>query len=133
MALRVCRKKISTRAAHVSAILYSNTGTISKFNRMGKQAGFGSPKSQLFRMGFRHDHEENVAKSLPFSYIVDEKKQESWTEGVVIFHNHNAVLPLDPELFPSVAHHFFEDGRIISIFPEFFPYSSVTQNIIIKD
>ncbi len=30
-------------AEHVSAVLFSNSATLSKFNRMGKLAGFGSP------------------------------------------------------------------------------------------
>ena len=45
---------------------------------MGKQAGFGSEKSQLLRMGFRHDHDRNAAKQLPFSYKVYERMKEMW-------------------------------------------------------
>lgn len=39
---------------YVSAVLFSASGTISKFNRLGRQAGFGSPNITLFRMGTHH-------------------------------------------------------------------------------
>jgi len=52
---------------------------------------------------------------------------------VSIFHNPNALIPLKEELFPSVAHHYFKDKNILSVFPEFFPYFSINQNLISVD
>lgn len=118
---------------NISAVLFTAAGTISKFNRMGKQAGLGSAKSTLIRMGVYHDFDPNAAVPIPFRYMVDENCKETWAEGVHILHNPNAIHKIDPGLFPSVAHHFLKDKKILSIFPEFFPYASITQNLIVKD
>jgi hypothetical protein len=67
-----------------------------------------------------------------FQYIVDEKSQETWAEGLSMFHNPNTVYPVPEELFPSIAHHHYQDGRIASRVPEFYPYASITLNIRIK-
>jgi len=54
---------------------------------------------------------------------------ESWSEGLNMYHNPNAKHPINPNLFPSIAHHFLEDGSIKSIIPDFHPYSSITLNV----
>ena len=118
---------------NISAVLFTATGTISKFNRLGKQAGLGSNKSTLIRTGMHHDHNPNAVVPIPFHYTVSEECEETWAEGVSIFHNPNALIKIDPDLFPSTAHHFLVNGKVISKFPEFFPYSSITQNLIVKD
>ena len=49
-----------------------------------------------------------------------------------MFHNPNAIHPVPEELFPSIAHHHFREGQIVSNLPEFHPYASVTLNIRIR-
>jgi hypothetical protein len=120
-------------AEHISAVLSSSTATLSKFNRIGKQSGFGSDKSILIRQGAYHNHDPNASMPLPFSYTVDTNCFETWSEGTSIYHNPRALQPVNPKLFPSVAHHRFDDGQIISDIPEFHPYFSITRNIIIED
>lgn len=117
---------------NISAVLFNPSGTLSKFNRMGKQAGLGSNKSTLTRIGTYHNHDPNASKPNLFQYIVDENAKETWAEGMSMFHNPNALHPIDPNLFPSIAHHFEIDGKILSHFPEFFPYASFTQNLVTK-
>lgn len=117
---------------NISAILFNPSGTLSKFNRMGKQAGLGSNKSTLIRMGTCHNHDKNASKPYFFQYTVDENTRETWAEGMSMFHNPDALYPIDPNLFPSIAHHFEIDGKILSLFPQFFPYSSFTQNLVAK-
>jgi hypothetical protein len=118
---------------HVSAVLFSASGTISKFNRMGKQAGFGDPKVIMIREGACHDHNPNAAVPKFFRYMVDEKSNETWREGLSMFHNPNALHPVPKELFPSIAHHYFrQDGQIVSHLPRFHPYHSVTYIIKTK-
>ena len=120
-------------AENVSAILSSNSGTISKFNRMGKLAGFGGDDIKLFRKGYCHDHDPEASVPAFFSFeVAAGKVTESWAEGLNMYHNPNAIHPVDPKLFPSIAHHFFEDGLIRSIIPEFHPYSSVTLNVSVR-
>jgi hypothetical protein len=64
-------------------------------------------------------------------YQVTTESNETWAEGLSMFHNPNAQHPVPEYLFPSVAHHYFDDGQIISRLPEFHPYSSTTMNIIL--
>lgn len=113
-------------AENISAIMFSASGTISKFNRMGKQAGFGDSNIKLFRTGTMHDHDPNASLPKFFTYEVDENCEEVWAEGMNMFHNPNALHPVPEELFPSIAHHYFEDDMIVSNLPEVHVYSSMT-------
>lgn len=120
-------------AENVSAILSSNSGTISKFNRMGKLAGFGRNDVKLFRNGYCHDHDPEAAVPAFFTFEIEAGKiTESWAEGLNMYHNPKAKHPVDPNLFPSIAHHFFENGMIQSIIPDFHPYSSITLNVLVS-
>lgn len=114
---------------HVSAIITSASGTISKFNRLGKQAGFGDKGIIMIRQGTYHDHDPDASVPKMFKYMVDEKSEETWGEGLSMYHNPNAIHPVPEELFPSIAHHHFKNGQIVSKLPEFFVYASVTLNI----
>lgn len=120
-------------AENISAILYTAGGTISKFNRMGKQAGFGSASVIMQRMGTHHDHDPNASLPKMFSYEVNEQCEETWGEGVSMYHNPNALHPVPRELFPSIAHHRFEDGQIVSVLPEFHTYASQTLMLNVTD
>lgn len=116
-------------AENVSAILFSASGTISKFNRLGRQAGFGSPNVRMYRVGTCYDHNPNASEPKIFKYEVTADSMETWGEGASMFHNPNAYHPVPEELFPSIAHHKFENDMIVSTVPEFHPYSSQTFNI----
>lgn len=121
-------------AENVSAVLFSASGTISKFNRMGKLAGFGLPNQMIWRCGVCYDHDPNAV--LPKSFMHDVKQgsvTESWSEGLSMFHNPTAIQPVDPSMFRNIAHHFLVDGQIRSTLPEFHPYSSFTWNIMLRD
>lgn len=111
---------------HVSAVLFSASGTISKFNRLGKIAGFGFEDVRMIRVGMKYRHDPNSALPDGFVLEVDEDYKESWGEGVSIFHNPNARIALPDELFPGVAHHWFENGQVTSRLPEFHTYASTT-------
>ena len=99
---------------------------------MGRQAGFGSEKSKLIRMGSFHDHTPNADKPKLVQYEVCEDSLETWSEGTIIYHNPNAKTPLVPNIFEdNVAQCFFKNGKLHSFFPEIFPYNSFTNNIIL--
>jgi hypothetical protein len=117
---------------YVSAVLFSSNATISKFNRMGRQAGFGDPNVIISRYGKRYDHDPNSCSPIAFQYEVNENSQETWGEGLSMFHNPNAIHPVPEELFPSIAHHHFQDGQFVSIIPDFYPFFSISLNIKIK-
>lgn len=122
------------QAENISAVLFSNSGTVSKFTRMGKLAGFGDPAVTIMRTGTRYTHDPNAALPTPFVHEVKSGKcYESWGEGLSVFHNPNALVPLPEELFPSIAHHRFDRGQIRSHIPEFHPFGSVTVILIPQD
>lgn len=116
---------------YVSAIIFSAHGTVAKFNRMGKQAGLGNKANSLIRFVTLYNHAPNAVKPIFTGYEVNEDSNETWSEGVIIYHNPNAKIPLDPDLFDNkVAQCFFEEKMIKSFMPEIFPYSSFTYNML---
>ena len=118
---------------NISAIIFSPCATISKFNRMGKQAGLGNAQSKLIRMGSFHDHTPNADRPKIVVYEVTEDSNETWSEGAIIYHNPNAKIPLAPNVFEdTVAQCFFQDNKLLSFFPKIFPYNNITQNLILK-
>lgn len=120
---------------YISGILFSSVATLSKFNRLGKQAGLGSNNNRLVRNVILFNHEKNADKPIAKRYIVDENCDETWSEGMTLYHNPNAIHPINPEMFDEkIAHSFFdfENKDIISLMPEIFPYSNVIENLIIK-
>lgn len=118
---------------NVSAIIFSSCGTLSKFNRMGKQAELGSDIPTLIRTGTFYNHTPNADKPNFVTYKVDKESKETWSEGTVVYHNPNAKIPLNPAFFDDkVAQCFFRDKLIHSKMPKYFPYNSFTQNLIPK-
>lgn len=119
-------------AENVSAVLFSASGTISKFNRIGRQAGFKAQDVIMIRSGTYHDHDPNASVPKLFKYVVDENSDETWADGFSMFHNPRALFPVPEELFPSIGHHHFVNGQIVSSLPDFHPYASWTFNLKIK-
>lgn len=114
---------------NVSAVMLNPLGTIPKFNRMGYIAGFGDRRLKMTHAGIRRGEIDPAGPGpLPFSRDVHaEGYEEKWIEGAVVLHNPAARIPLDPELIPGANHEFLqEDGSIMSLLPDFQPYSSGT-------
>lgn len=99
-------------AQHVSAVLSSACGTISKFNRIGRQAGFHDKNHIMIRFGTCHNHNPNAVVPNRFRYEVNETCNETWAEGLSMYHNPKAEHPVPERLFPSIAHHHFSNGQI---------------------
>lgn len=92
-------------AENISAVIFNSSGTINKFNRMGVGAGFGSPDITLIRSGTRWNPEPDSSTPIPFEYVVTEGNDETWIEGMDVYHNPNAKYPLDAAHLPEAAHH----------------------------
>jgi hypothetical protein len=91
---------------NISAVLFSASGTISKFIRMGKIAGFGDSSVSVKYGGNCYNHSHSLKS-----------------------HNPNACYPLSRDVFPSVAHHYMDrNGQLNSYLPEFqfHPFNSLT-------
>ena len=113
---------------NISGVLFSNSGTISKFNRMGVIAGFGSNKIRIFREGTAYYHDANAAEPYPFRVEVTGGKYiETWVEGINVYHNPNALIPFSDSMLPGAAHHRIgTDGQINSTIPAWHPMASCT-------
>ncbi len=111
---------------NVSAIIHSASGTISKFDRIGKQCGFDTNDTEMLRIGTIHNPEPNADKPLVFKYLVDENSEETWGEGISVYHNPNALIPLPKDFFPSASQHYLEDGKIKTLYSQEHVYSSNT-------
>ena len=110
---------------NISANLFSDSGTISKFNRMGEIAGFGDPAVIMARVGERYPHRDSEAPE-PFCVLIEGSYRETWAEGIWIFHNPNAKVTLEREMFPDVAHVYLENGGFKVYLSDAFPTWSKT-------
>lgn len=116
------------RHKNISAVMLATQATIPKFNRMGRLAGLRSPNSIAIIAGLRTDH-EGIPR--PFRSIVERQNYiELWHEGIYIFHNPNAIQPLNPDLFPHVIHVFQKENGIEQWIPPEFIVSCTTQMVI---
>jgi hypothetical protein len=113
-------------AVHISAVLFSNSGTYSKFNRMGFLHGHQRGDLTILRSGTCCDHDPNAVTPKQFKYDIRQRPTaETWGEGLEVFHNPNAVIPLPRQFFSQAADSvLLPDGQIESLVPEFHPYMS---------
>jgi hypothetical protein len=115
-------------AENVSAVIFSNSGTISKFNRLGLIAGFGTKGLHMYRRGFAYNHAADALEPVPFNHDVsDPEYWEDWAEGLDVFHNPRAVKPIEHRILPGAAHHYLEpSGLVRSLIPDWHPVGSQT-------
>lgn len=114
-------------AENVSAVIFSNTGTIAKFNRMGYQAGYAREGIKMIRGGNCYRHDPNAARPDRFAYDLDNPPRiETWGEGLTVFHNPCAKHPLPLMYFKDACQGYIEDGTYYAEVPEFHPFNSIT-------
>lgn len=99
-------------AENISAVLFSNQATIPKFNRMGKIAGLGSEDVKMIRSGFLYNPDPYAMHPIPFTKDLDDPDyEESWSDGLIMFHNPNARHPVDPNAFSDISHIFYTEEK----------------------
>lgn len=113
---------------HVSAVMFSPCGTLTKFARMGVQAGYGNHKYSLFEVKMCYNSAPEAISPNVIGHVIDETCNETWADGIQFFHNPFAEIPLDHSLFPHAGHHFYKDGIIHSIIPNNHTISTTTYN-----
>lgn len=114
-------------AENVSAVIFSNAGTLAKFDRMGTVAGYGAQGYGYFRIGLRPNPDPNAVHGEAFRVDVqDESYEEYWTQEIQVFHNPSAMHPIPMEALPGATHHHFQDGKLQSIVPNDAILSSFT-------
>lgn len=122
----------TVNAENISAVLFTNTATITKFNRMGKLAGLGGKDIKMMRMGVRLHPDPESLKPIPFCIDVDDPDyEETWSESIIMYHNPNALNPVDINCFSTINHMWIdkESGNLVGIYREGDIISSFT-NVI---
>ena len=118
-------------AENVSAVLFTNAGTLTKFNRMGALADFGDPNVRMIRQGTMLNPETESTAPIEFAIDIDDPEYgEGWADELQVFHNPNAVYALDRDLFPKATHHLLEDGQIKSYSLPYKVLQSVTRTYV---
>lgn len=119
---------LQPEAENISAVMFSNTGTLAKFNRMGYQSGYDIEGIELSRFGLMHDSNPNSASPALFSYdLSDGSHYETWGEGLVVILNPYAKHPLPTRFFPEVScYSYLENGMATADTLPFHPYNSIT-------
>jgi len=126
--------------AHLSAVIFSNAATLSKFNRMGFLAGWRPPGLTMVREGHLFDRTPGALQSIPFHYDILSDQYaalwpggEAWCQELEVYHNPLATQPVAFDLLPGATHWFEEDGEIrcLSIW-EWSVLSSVTMLLMKK-
>lgn len=119
---------------HVSAILFTNSGTTAKFTRMGYQAGLHRGNLLIARSGFWPDPDPNSAEPQVGSYTLEDPPYEEWWgEGVVIFHNPNAKHPLPHDFFADATQVYRSGSDILADGSNLSPYLSRTITLVFDD
>ncbi|MFI5611678.1 hypothetical protein [Amycolatopsis sp. NPDC051903] len=118
-------------AAPLAGVLFSNSHTIGKLNRIGVEQGLGNNETKLVRIGTCYDYTPKSAGPAKFAYVVGERdgEQETFAEGLTLFLNPWATNPLDPEALPGIVVTAPRDGDglLESTFPTGFrPFTSKT-------
>jgi hypothetical protein len=117
-------------ARNISAVLWTNSGTVAKFARMGFQRGMDSEGIHMYRAGLRYVMDPDATEPAPFKYEVG-ARWELWEEGLVMAHNPHAALPLPQSAFPGIVHHELRaDGLVETTFPMFHAFRSRTWIVV---
>ena len=112
-------------AKNVSAVMFSNEGTIPKFKRMGFDPS-RYPSLRMIRVGQRVDFDPRATLPKAFGYLVGDAPEE-WCHGAYVYHNPNATHPLPLEFFRKLGgQHWVANGRPRNELREFSPFSSIT-------
>lgn len=129
---RIGNKEIPTNffgqagSENISAVLFSNAGTVSKFSRMGYDRN-GHNDLKMIRSGIRANFDPNGILPTAFAYVVGSSDdQEHWGDGMEVFHNPAAKIPLPPQFFVDAVEHRITDSQILSTAPNHATMSSVT-------
>jgi hypothetical protein len=110
-------------AQYISAVIGNPEGTLTKFNRLGFINGFGDRDLHIYRRGLAYQGRTHPEL---FVFKVDAKYTETWCQGLEVFHNPTAAIPLPEGSLPGVAHTTVRNNQIVSSHPEFLSVGSMT-------
>jgi len=118
----------SSEARHVSAVLFSNAGTASQFLRIGIERGMDDPDFTVVRVGTCYNSDPEAVEAIPFRYVVEPgKHRETFAQGLRLFHNPRALVPLPRGLFTDLSEMWLSpNGLVPGTHPPFAPFASIT-------
>jgi len=107
---------------NISAILWTNAGTVAKFTRMALAGSYPDKDVSAVRYGCMIDPDPNAHMPLPFAYIVGElgAPVETWGQEANLFHNPKAKHPVPTGLFHTVTNSQIVDGQYVDRFKDDF-------------
>lgn len=105
--------------APLSAVIFSNAGTLAKFNRMGFLAGWRPPGLKMIRRGILFDRTPGALEPIDFELEVGSAEYdalwpwgEAWCQELEVYHNPLAAHPIPFDLIPGATHWFECDGDV---------------------
>lgn len=117
-------------AEHISAVIANPSGTLSKFTRMGFLTGFGDRELRIVRRGIAFQGDDATFPTPFVREVSASDYQESWCEGLAVYHNPQAKIPLPEEALPQAGHFKVLAGELLSLRPPFFPLGSETWTVV---
>lgn len=115
---QILKKEINLRffsqpgAEYISAIIVNPSATLSKFNRMGKERGYGKKNIDIYCTKSFYDIENDITV-VHQDYLDDSVEiSEKFTDGLIVLKNPNAVNPIYDELFPESLQFSEENGHL---------------------
>ena len=114
---------------NVSAVLWTNAGTVPKFTRMALAGPYPDEDVTMLRYGSMIDLDPNAHAPLPFAYIGGDPgtPAETWEQEANLFHNPKAKHPIPIELFETVTNSQFVDDQYSDVFTgDFKPIMSMS-------
>lgn len=114
-------------AEHVSAVVFTNSGTLTKFDRLGFHHGYGAKTHLVQRFGTSLNPHRDAMDPTVFLYDVGQPPfVETWLQGLVVNHNPSAVVPLPEDFFGPVVNAQVENGRLAHSVRDWHPISTST-------
>lgn len=105
----------------LSAVIFSNTCSISKLSRVGISAGADTNGFRYTRIGNFFDRAPGALRGIPFCLDITSKEYralwpqgyEPWSAEMEVFHNPHARHPVPLALLPEATHWFDRNGETI--------------------
>lgn len=100
------------KAESVSAVMYCNAFTVPRFFRLGTNLDDSANLTATREGWYYSPQPDGGLKLCEYNFLVGSPSspQESWAEGVTVFHNPNAKIPISISLLPCSSHFSVQDG-----------------------
>ncbi|MEZ4311910.1 MAG: hypothetical protein R3F14_28110 [Polyangiaceae bacterium] len=113
---------------HVSAVIYANSFTVPKFLRISIQSGAETGTWARRKGTAIVPISETAAQLADFEYVIGspDAPHETWAQGVTVFFNPRARVPLRDDLLACTSAFKLEGGSIVREVYDFHPLATLT-------